>query len=66
LQDLVASAPLDVGQVTAVSGGSATVALQGGGEVNARGAATVGQRVYVRGGVVESVAPNLPFDAVEV
>ena len=66
LQDLVAAPPLDVGDVTAVSGGLATVTLVGGGTVNARGAATVGQRVYVRGGVIEGPAPALPVDLVEV
>lgn len=66
LQDLVAAPPLDVGNVTAVVGGLATVVLAGGGTINARGAAVVGQRVYVRGDVIEGVAPALPVDLVEI
>jgi hypothetical protein len=66
LLDLVGNPPLEVGEVTAVSGGIATVTLQGGGTVNARGAASVSQRVYVRGGVIEGTAPSLPLDLVEV
>jgi hypothetical protein len=66
LQDLVAAPPLDVGTVASVSGGIATVDLVGGGSVNARGAATVGQQVYVRGGVIEGVAPSLSVDLIEV
>lgn len=66
LQDLVATPPLDVGDVASVSGGMATITLLGGGSVNARGVATVGQRVFVRGDVIEGIAPSLPVDTVEV
>lgn len=66
LQDLVASPPLEVGDVSAVADGIATLTLVGGGVVHARGAATVGQRVYVRGQVIEGVAPVLPTELVEV
>lgn len=67
LQDLVASPPLEVGDVTVVADGTATVELiGGGGVVHARGAATVGQRVYVRGGVIEGAAPSQAVEMVEV
>lgn len=66
LQDLVAGPPVEVGEVSAVSGGAATIVLEGGGTVHAKGAATVGQRVYVRGDVIEGPAPTLPVDFVEV
>lgn len=66
LQDLVANPPLEVGDVSVVSGGLATVDLIGGGTVHARGDATVGQRVYVRGDVIEGVAPTLSVELVEV
>ena len=38
--------PLEVGEVTAIAGGVATVTLPGGGVIQARGTATVGQRVF--------------------
>lgn len=66
LIDLVGAPPVEVGDVASISGGIATVTLQSGGSVNVRGATSVGQRVYVRGGVAEGTAPSLPFDAVEV
>lgn len=66
LQDLVASPPLEVGDVSSVTDGIATIALIGGGTVHARGAATAGQRVYVRGSVIEGVAPAMPVEFAEV
>ena len=56
---LLPTTPLQVGEVTAVAGGVATVQTPGGGHLTARGAATVGQRVFVRDGVIEGTAPNL-------
>ena len=52
-----------LGVIMAVNagGGSYTVTLVGGGSVEAVGSGYVlGNRVYVRGGVIEAVAPNLP------
>lgn len=67
LQDLVASPPLQVGDVASISDSLATVTLLGGGgELTARGTATVGARVYIRAGVIEGPAPTLPFEAIEV
>jgi hypothetical protein len=66
LLDLVGSPPLEVGDVASITDGIAAIDLQGGGTVHARGAATVGQRVYVRGGTIEGPAPSLPVDLVEV
>ena len=54
-------APLLVGDVTAISGGVATITLPGGGVMRARGVATVGQRVYVRDGVIDAPAPTLTY-----
>lgn len=59
LLDLLPQKPLLVGEVMAVSGGKVTVQLPGGGWVTARGAATVGQDVFLRDGVIEGVAPSL-------
>ena len=43
-----------------------TVQLPGGGTVRARGSAAVGDRVFVRDGVLEAVAPNLPLEIIEI
>ena len=48
-----------MGTVESVSGNVSTVLLPSGGRVTARGAAPVGQRVFLRDGVIESEAPNL-------
>ena len=59
--DLQPARPLEVGDVMAVGAGVVTVTLPGGGVLQARGEATVGQRVFVRDGVVEGVAPTLTY-----
>lgn len=56
---LVAGSPLDAGEVVAVNADGVTVQLVGGGLVHARGTASVGEHVYVRGGAVEGPAPAL-------
>lgn len=65
LQNLLPSAPLLVADVLSVSGSTARVEEPGGGISIVRGSATVGQRVYIRNGVIESVAPSLPVELVE-
>ena len=65
-QDLFPAPPLQVGAVLAVSGGVATVELPGGGTLQARGAATVGQHVFVRDSVIEGDAPDLTIEIIEV
>ncbi len=62
---LMPDQPLEVGDVTAIAGGVATVTLPGGGVIQARGEATVGQRVFVRAGVIEGVAPILTYVSAE-
>ena len=66
LRQLVPSAPLVVGDVVAYASGVATVQLPGGGRVNARGEASVGQRVFVRDGAIEGEAPALPVVLIDV
>lgn len=66
LLDLLPQSPLQVGDVTAVSNGVATIELPGGGTSNARGDASVGARVFFRDGVIEGVAPSLPVVLIEV
>lgn len=63
---LIPTAPLLVGTVASVYTGGATVTLQGGGTMRVRGAATVGQRVFVRDGAIEGPAPNLPLVEITV
>lgn len=59
--DLLPKLPLEVGDVTAIAAGVATITLPGGGLIQARGEATVGQRVFVRDGVIEGPAPTLTY-----
>lgn len=65
-RQLLPDAPLQAGTVTEVGAGVVTVQLPGGGVVKARGAAGLGQKVLVRDGTVEAVAPSLPLELIEV
>lgn len=66
LLGLLPQRPLQVGTVEHVSAGGHVVELPGGGRITARGEATVGQRVFVRDGAIEGVAPYLPVEIIEV
>lgn len=66
LLNLLPGRPLQVGVVSSVTGGVATIALPGGATVQARGDASVGERVFVRDGAIEGQAPNLPVETIEV
>lgn len=59
--DLMPARPLEVGDVTAVGAGVVTVTLPGGGVIQARGQATVGQRVFVKDGAIDGEAPVLAY-----
>lgn len=63
-RSLLPQSPLLVGEVTAIAGGIATVELPDGSIVSARGDATVGDQVFVRGGAIEGQAPDLAFVAI--
>lgn len=65
-KEIFPDAPLQVGEVLIVTGGTATVELPGGGKLTVRGEATVGQKVYVRDGVIEAEAPYLTLVTIEV
>lgn len=65
-QDLIPDPPLQVGVVISVGTGVATVQLPGGGVIPARGAATVGARVFVRAGAIEGEAEDLPTEIIEI
>jgi len=58
--------PLQVGNVVAVAGDMVTIELPGGGLLQARGQATVGQRVFVRDGAIEGAAPALTYVEAQV
>ena len=65
--DLLPPRPLEVGEVSGFdAGGQAVVTLPGGGTLIARGEATLGQRVFVRDGVIEGPAPELEWIEGEV
>lgn len=66
LKDLLGHTPLQVGTVTDVTDGAVKVQLPGGAVVSARGSADVGAQVYVRGGVVEGEAPDLPVHTIDI
>ncbi len=57
LRELLAPPPLQVGTVTGYAAGTATVTLPGGGTLQARGEANIGDAVYVRGDLIEGIAP---------
>lgn len=59
--DLMPDQPLEVGEITSIEGGVAIITLPGGGVIQARGEGSVGQRVFVRAGVIESEAPTLTY-----
>lgn len=65
-RDLMPAPALLVGDVVAFADGVATVELPDGGMLQARGAAAVGDRVFVRDGLIESEAPDLPVETIEV
>ena len=58
---LMPDQPLEVGEITSIAGGVALITLPGGGVLQARGDGTVGQRVFVRAGVIEGAAPTLTY-----
>jgi len=45
---------------------TSTLILFGGDQIKARGTGTIGEKVYVKGGVIEGTAPNLPVHAITV
>lgn len=64
--DLIPDPALQTGEVVSISDEIATVELPGGGQIKARGTATVGMKVFVKGGVIEGEAPDLPVELIEV
>jgi hypothetical protein len=65
-RSLLKEPPLNIGTVTLIENGEASIELPGGGVVRARGDAEVGQKVFVRNRVIEGAAPDLPIVLIEV
>ena len=65
-RSLLPDPPLQVGTAIATNGGVATVQMPGGGLLKARGTALLGQKVFVRDGVIEAIAPNLTLEIIEI
>lgn len=66
LRALLPTAPLLVGEVIAVDGGTLVVETPDGATWQVRGAATVGTRVFFKDGAAESVAPDLTIEVIEI
>ena len=64
--DLIPDPALQVGTVLEINSNIVTLTMPGGGLLKARGEATLGQTVFVRGGVIEGPAPSLPIELIEV
>ena len=62
---LIPEQSLEVGDVVSSNEETVTVMLPKGGVIQARGEATVGQRVFVRAGAVEGGAPTLTYVSAE-
>ena len=65
---LIPDPALQVGAVQSVSANVATVVLPGGSLLKARGVSPdlVGRNVFVRDGVIEGLAPDLPTEIIEI
>jgi len=65
-KSLFPDSPLLVGDVASISSNILTIDLPDGSQITARGVATVGQRVFARGGMVEGLAPTLGYVEVDI
>jgi hypothetical protein len=68
LRELLPQPPLQAGTVLDRDAGMATVELPGGGRIQARNpqGLAVGQRVFVRDGLIEGAAPNLTLQIIDI
>lgn len=66
LQGLLSGPPLQAGVVLSIDDGLATIELPGGGQLTATGPALIGQAVFVRGGVIEGEATDLPIEIIDI
>lgn len=65
-RQLLPKSSLQAGTVIGIGAGVVIVQLPGDGIVKARGAAGIGQKVFIRDGTVEAVAPSLPIELIEI
>lgn len=65
-RQLLPDTPLQVGTVIDSGSGVITLQLPGGGVIKARGVASVGQRVFIRDSQLESIAPTLTLEIIEI
>lgn len=67
-QDLLPEDPLLIGEVLAHNtDGTSTVELIGGGTLRVRGqSVAIGKNAFIRGGVIEGEAPDLPGQTIEI
>jgi hypothetical protein len=63
---LIPAYPLQSGVVVSEDDGIFTIELPGGGRLQARGSAAIGDSVFVRDGLIEGPAPDLPDELIEV
>ena len=64
-QKLIPTYPLRVGDVIGYDNGVATIQEQSG-VATARGEVTIGDRVFFRNGAIETPAPDLTIEIIEV
>jgi hypothetical protein len=61
LRKITSGPALQVGVVQSVAAGAVVVQLPDGSQVQVRGAASVADVVFIRGGAIEGPAPSLPL-----
>lgn len=64
-KDLLPEEPLLVGDIVSVQEGGKYIQLPTGGLILARGIGNLGERVFVRGGVIEGPAPIFTVEEIE-
>lgn len=65
-RDLLPEPSLLVGSVISAQTGRAVVQMPDGAFANVVGEATVGQKVFIRNGVIEGPAPSLTVETIEI
>ena len=67
-RNLIPGEPTQLGEIASIdaSTGTAFVELLGGGTIRVRGDGQIGDQVYVRGGMIQGQAPQLPSYVIEV
>jgi hypothetical protein len=65
-KSLLPKDPLLVGTITSTTGTTSIVSLIDGGVLNVRGTGNVNDKVYIRAGQIQGVAPNLPLNTIVI